>query len=232
MAILISLGTAAVVSFLLRNIIKSKVWVFYVLALAFSALYLTRAIVDMPSILDRNLFLLMQKCTLAEAFFIIVMFIGCFSSQSKMRQWLNPIRAQLSIIACLLSLGHIATYLLSYFDRLLIGVLSANVAAALWAAALLLLGLVLLGGTSFNTIRKRIKPQTWKRIQLLAYPFFALTIVHALFFLAPAALAGNQRALLSTLVYCIVLFTYGGLRLRRFFLEGRARHLVHAAVTE
>ena len=77
------------------------------------------------------LFLLLHKCTLATALFAVVMYIGVFARDSRVATYLRPIRAELSIMAWLLSLGHMAIYLSSYAANLSTGLPQTNVAVAL-----------------------------------------------------------------------------------------------------
>ena len=41
--------------------------------------------------------LLMGKCVLSLALFVVVMYIGVFAKGSKVHQWLKPVRSELSI---------------------------------------------------------------------------------------------------------------------------------------
>lgn len=70
-----------------------------------------------------------------------IMFIGVFSRDSKVGSWLRSIRAELSIVAWMLSLRHIV-YLISYAPRVLAGgSLGGNVALS-FLVVLVLLGLL------------------------------------------------------------------------------------------
>ena len=100
-------------------------------------------------------------------------------------------------------------------------VLGAGLTRA-FAAALSLSLLLALGVTSFNAVKKRMKTESWKRLQRLAYAFFALVYVHLLLMLLPSALHGGQVAQASVAVYSVVFVAYFVLRVARALLDRRA----------
>ena len=81
--------------------------------------------------------------------------------------------------------------------------------------------LVVLGVTSFNVVKKRMKKETWKRVQLLAYPFWGLVYVHLLLMLVPSALRGGAPAQMAVAVYSVVFVGYAVLRIRRAAVDRR-----------
>ena len=124
-------------------------------------------------------------------------------------------------MAWLLSLGHMAIYLSSYAANLSTGLPQTNVAVALALALALFALLVVLGVTSFNVVKKRMKKETWKRVQLLAYPFWGLVYVHLLLMLVPSALRGGAPAQMAVAVYSVVFVGYAVLRIRRAAIDRR-----------
>ncbi len=82
--------------------------------------------------------------------------------------------------------------------------------------------LLVLGVTSFNFVKKRMHARTWKRVQLLAYPFSLLTYVHLMFMLAPSALAGGASSMVGIAVYSAVFVAYLALRLWRHAVDRKA----------
>ena len=111
-----------------------------------------------------------------------------------------------------------AVYLASYGPRLG-GALSANVLGALAVALGLLALLLVLGVTSFGFVKKRMRTESWKRLQRWAYVFFALVYVHLMLMLAPAASRGGEAAVASVVVYTAVFGAYAVLRVRRAVLD-------------
>jgi DMSO/TMAO reductase YedYZ heme-binding membrane subunit len=201
---------AVLFTFVFRNLIKRYPFVFYGLAILLDVVFFARSAFPLPPLIDRSLLALMQRCLLAEAFFVIVMYVGIFSEKSRIRSYLAPIRAELSIIACYLALGHVVAYLTSFGAHVLISgtAYSMNLIVSFGISLILLVLLILLGVTSFTILKKRLKAKTWKRIQLLAYPFFILTYIHMLLFLLPAALGGGLAARTSVICYSVVFIFY------------------------
>lgn len=194
--------------FLLRNFVRKAPVAFYVAAIAVDVLFLCSDVLGVPRIVDAALFTVVHKCTLALALFVIVMFIGVFPVDSKIRRWLQPIRAELSIVAWILSMGHMAAYFSSYMTRLFSGVVDGAVFAAIVVALVLLVLLLVLGVTSFQFVKRRMSKVSWKRVQLLAYPFFGLVYVHLLLMLLPPALHGGSTARFSVAVYTVIFIAY------------------------
>lgn len=212
---------AVVAAFALRNPIKKASVAFYVLAVAVSVLFIAAEFFPMPRAVWSALFLLVQKCMLALALFAVVMLIGVFSRDSRVGRWLRPIRAELSIIAWILSLGHMAVYLASYLPRL--GGVNKGAVMISFVVALVLFALLLvLGVTSFNVVKKRMKKDTWKRAQMLAYPFFGLVYLHLMLMLLPPALHGGAAAQVSVAVYSVLFAAYALLRVRRAVIDRKA----------
>ena len=217
---LVFIGAVAA-AFALRNPIKKAPVAFYVLAVAVSVLFIAAEFFPMPRAVWSALFLLVQKCMLALALFAVVMLIGVFSRDSRVGRWLRPIRAELSIIAWILSLGHMAVYLASYLPRL--GGVNKGAVMISFVVALVLFALLLvLGFTSFNVVKKRMKKDTWKRVQMLAYPFFGLVYLHLMLMLLPPALHGGAAAQVSVAVYSVLFAAYALLRVRRAMIDRKA----------
>ena len=82
------------------------------------------------------------------------------------------------------------------------------------AAAITVL-LVVLGVTSFNSVKARMSKQIWVKVQKWAYVFFGLTYVHVLAMLLPSALGGGAAAVQSVAAYTVVFGAYAVLRVAR-----------------
>lgn len=214
MIFLISLVVAILFVLIFRNAIKKIPWLFYIIAVVLAILFVARESLNFPVYIQRPIFYLMQKCTAAEALFVIVMYIGVLGEKSRLRAWLMPIRSELSILACLMALGHIANNLMTYIPQVTgaAASLSTNTLFSVGLAILLVLLLVLLGVTSFSAVKQRLSLESWKRIQWWAYPFFLLTYVHILLFLLPSASRGAEIAQFSIVVYTVVFAAYVVLR--------------------
>jgi DMSO/TMAO reductase YedYZ heme-binding membrane subunit len=211
---------------LFGRFIKRAAPLLYVLALILDIVYIGSVSYGMPPWVRAYMLFIMQSNTLAMGFFIIVMYTGVLSEGSSLRRFLLSIRAELSIIASILCVGHVFVYGHSYLDQLLVSasVLPALRLAATLVALLLVVLLIPLAITSVKAIRVRMEPQVWKRLQRLAYLFFLLIFVHILFYLAAPALAGSTGATFSLCLYMILGILYVVLRVRMHSGEkGRGR---------
>ncbi len=208
----------------LRAPIHKHPVLFYILAVGIDLLFIAGSTWGLPRGVWSVLFVLIQKCELSLALFVVVMFLGALPKPATLYQWLKPIRAELSIIAWLLALGHMAVYLASYVPRLANGgAVNANVAGGFVFAVVLLALLMILGITSFQVVKKRMRTETWKRVQKLAYLFFMLVYVHVLTLLMPSAFHGGAAAVVTVGVYSVVFVGYAVLRLRRAVLDRSAK---------
>ena len=142
------------------------------------------------------LFLLLRKCTLALALFVIVMYVGVFARESKARGDLAPIRAELSIMAWLLSLGHMVVYLMGYAPRIFGGAAHAMDARVLGSLALALVLFRPAAGAGrhalFQSVKRRMTAAGWKAVQRWVYVFFGSATRTSMLLLAlPFFLAGR-----------------------------------------
>ena len=209
---LVLLGTA-VFSFACKDAIRKAPWVFYVLAVVLSVMYAITGYVNYPYWLQRALFILMQKGTLATAFFVVVMYIGVFDGIEFVRQRLKPTRAALSIMGCILILGHVVKYLVAFLPRL--GVLSGMLAASIWLALGLFVLMLVLGVTSFQVVKRAMNASAWIKLQKTAYIFYGALYLHIILILLPPALQGSSAAIESVIVYSVVFLAYAVLRVAK-----------------
>ena len=158
----------------------------------------------------------------ALSLFSVVMLIGALPKGSKLDAWLRPVRAELSIVACILCLGHMCMYLAPYAARAVAGTMGAPMLVSFVVAVVLFVLVLVLGVTSFGFVKKRMGGRAWKNVQRLAYPFFGLAWVHLMFMLAPAASKGGEQALLSVVIYTVLFSVYIVLRLFRAYRDKRA----------
>lgn len=211
--------------FVLRNLLRTYPVAFYLLAITADVAF----IAGMNGLLPRELWVMLlvpvQKCYVALALFAIVMLIGVLPRAGKVSGWLRPVRAELSILACLLAAGHMAVYLASYVPRLgrglVTGSLNSNVVASLGVAFLLLALVVVLGVTSFQFVKHCMKSNTWKRLQRFSYLFFALVYAHLIMMLGPSALLGRPSAVESAVVYTVLFGLYAVLRVAKGLYDWR-----------
>lgn len=219
----ITLFFTVLACFALRNPIHKHPKLFYGIAVLLVFVFLASSMLNLPYDLWKILFVLLQKCMLPLCLFIVVMYIGCLSRASKASRWLRPIRSELSVIACILTLGHIVVYAGVYLHPIINGTVKSNIAIAFIIALALILLLIPLGITSFNFVKRKMKTETWEKLQKWAYAFFGLTYAHVLLMLLPSALRGGTTALISIVAYSIVFIGYAIWRTTRALLNERQR---------
>ena len=223
MSFLICFALAAVLSVLLRKPIKSVPWAFYLVCVALDVLLLAMRSFTLPQAIMPALSMLMQRGNLAMALFAVVMYIGVLPREGQIALWLRSIRAELSIMASILIAGHMVLYMQTYIPRFLSGAMvKGNVMASFVIAVILLVLVLLLGVTSFRFVKRLMTPQGWKRLQTLAYGFYALVFVHLMLMLVPSAMRGQQVAVISVAVYCVVFIAYFALRIWRAVVDKKA----------
>jgi|GEM_PF-1436643 len=160
--------------------------------------------------------------TLSSALFIEVMMTGALPDKSVARRALLPVRGELSILASILALGHSAGYLFRYLPRMVTSagdMESAVLAGVLCGSAKFLLMLPLFI-TSFPAVRRKMKASAWKKLQRLAYVFYALLYVHAVLLNGNKVRHGHADALAAICVYSVIFAVYAVLRIRRALSKG------------
>ena len=178
----------------------------------------------LPEVVRGPFAFIMRKGALGVALFIVVMYIGVLPRSGRPSRWLRPIRAELSIMACILIAGHMVAYLVVYLSGLVVGsVPRAAVLAAFVVALGLLVLAVVLGVTSLRVVKRRMSARSWRKLQSAAYVFYGLILVHVLLMLGPAALQGSPAALVTVGVYTVVFVGYVAARIARAVADARER---------
>lgn len=118
MRFILAFAVSLFVALICTDQLKKAPTVFYLLSIAAVAIYVY-GISQGPAVGFWGFFIpFMQRCTLAMAFFAIVMFVGVFDENSPIRKKLMPVRRQLSICGCLLCLAHVFYYAKTYLAQL------------------------------------------------------------------------------------------------------------------
>lgn len=216
MTFLITFVCTAVACFALREPLRRWPVAFYALAALLDVLLLAGSAFGLPRPVSLAVLCMLQKCYLPLSLFAVVMLIGVLPEGSRAKSWLKPVRAELSIVAWLLALGHMVHYMASYFPHVLTGGgVHVNVVASLLIAVVLFCLLAALGVTSFAVVKRKMSAELWRRIQRLSYLFFALAYVHLMIMLMPAALGGAASAQVNLAVYTGLFATYAVLRIAK-----------------
>lgn len=221
MVFLISLILTALLIASGRNFLKKHAAVCYVLAAAISAAVVvctaTGASAAFPAWVRSWIWPIFARSALSTALFAAVMYAGAVPNGSKLMKAVMPIRGELSIIASILTLGHNISFGLTYFRLLFTqpDCLPVNQLLAAICSLVMLCIMLPLFITSFKCVRKKMKGSSWKKLQRLAYGFYALIYIHVLLLTLPSAQKGNGSYLLTVVVYSVVFLAYGALRVRK-----------------
>ena len=185
MQILISLPLAALIALAGRRALKRHPGLCYaaaaLVALAAAWGTWTGAWSRLPVWGSHGLVPVFTRGALAMALFYIVMFANAVPNGAAFMRAVMPIRGELSILASILAVGHGAAQLKDPLEKLLAGALPGGGTAVQLALSLAALLVMLpLFATSFKRVRRRMEPGRWKRLQRLAYGFYALVFAHVL----------------------------------------------------
>lgn len=181
----------------------------------------------------RTLLSLLTNGTLAGALFLVVMLAGALPRGSYlMRRWM-ALRGELSIMASILVLGHNIAYGKTYFVLLFgdIDKLLPNQTAAAIVSLLMIALMLPLWITSFQAVRRRMAPKSWKRLQRLAYPFYLLMYLHVLLLFGGKALevSAHLNYTISLGLYTLIYLLYAVLKALRLSEKRGCRLLMVAA---
>ena len=228
MIFLISLLLAILLSWFGSKAIKKHANVCYILSALLSAAVIgvqyTGAFLSFPAWVTEYIWPVFANCSLATAIFVVVMFMGALPNGSSAIKRLMPVRAELSIIACILTLGHNIGYGRTYFVKLFTdpaGLKGAYLWAAVVSVVLILLMLPLMV-TSFPAVRKKMKPKRWKQLQRTAYLFYALIYVHVLILNGSFLAAGRMKYLFNLILYTVVFAVYAIMRTRKALVKKKS----------
>lgn len=225
MPILLSLVLALLLSWYGGSAIKKHAPVFYVgaalLALTTIAVTWSGADASFPGWMSNYVWPLLSHGAFASALFIIVMYMGALPNGTKAIKRLMPIRAELSIMASLLVLGHNIAYGRTYFVRLFTDTSKMSTTQMLAAiCSLIMIAIMLpLMITSFKAVRKKMKPKSWKKLQRSAYVFYGLIYVHTMLLYVPMVQAGRSVYIVNVIVYSLIFISYADMRIRKELLK-------------
>lgn len=222
MTLLISLLAAELFLLLCAKPLKKRPAVYYgaaaLVSAAVTGLYWAAPEGISPATLNK---LPLWLGALGTACFIEVMAVGALPGGHPMIKRTMPIRGELSIFACLLTLGQNLSYGKNYFvpGYLLSGPVSATKTAA-WISLVMIALMLVLTVTSIKAVRRKFSPKRWKALQRWAYLFYALIYVHVLLMNVPGFLKGRSSCGWTLLAYSAVFLSYAVCRVRKAVLMG------------
>lgn len=224
MARIIVLLAAAAFSLFAAKSLKRFPWSYYVLALTLSALSVFALYEAPPQSVAHVLAGCVQKGYVGFSLITVVMFVGVFSRESRVRRTLGPVRGELSIVAALFMVAHVIPYVSGYLAMLgFMGSLRASVLASLVIAIVLVVLLLVLTVTSVKAVRRVMPPRTWKNVQSFAYAFYVLAFVHLAGFLVVPYASGSASAAAALAYYGVLFVAYAALRMRRAFIDSKEK---------
>lgn len=121
--------------------------------------------------------------------FLVVMYSGVLE-KGLLRKRLFMVRKELAIIASILVLPHGLGYLEYYLED--IGIFNGDV--SFYIGIISILVMIPLTITSFGYIRKKFTYKSWKKVHLLAYPFYLLVGLHLI-------LISNDRQMMYIIIF-------------------------------
>ena len=227
MLFVISLAIALFTALILDRPLKKNPAAFYIPAavLAVASVVVTQSDINITNNFVRDYVIaIFSRGALGAAFWAVVMWTGALPNGSALIKKLMPVRGELSITAAVLTLAHIVTFGMRYITSLINGRTGSGSAfrdfiitcVLSLAMTLIMLPLTVM---SFKKIRRKMNAKTWKKIQRLAYLFYAMIYIHIMVLFVPKAQKGREGYFLSVLVYSAVFIGYAVLRLRKAYLS-------------
>lgn len=223
MIFLISLAAAAALFLLCAKPIKAHPAPFYLAAAVISGAVIT-IYWTAPGFLtaSQRTNLPIWLSAFGTACFVFVMILGAMPNGHPLVKRLMPIRGEMSIFACLITLGHNLSFGKNYLTpAYLFHGASATTRAAAWISLVLIILMLVLTVTSIKAVRKRFQPKKWKALQRWAYLFYALIYVHVLLLSVPNVLKGRSGYGLTLVVYSVVFLGYALCRIQKAVLTKR-----------
>lgn len=225
MKFILAIAVTLAFCYFLRKSIKKHAKYYYIGALVISLFTIFVSASMLPAPLATFMSTFFQYGTVATAMFSLVMYTNAFHNGSFIQKTFMPIRAELSIIACILAYGHNIYTGKSYFVMLFTHAdkMSTSTICATLLTLVLLLIMTPLFVTSFKSVRKKMKPKSWKKLQQWAYVFYMLIYVHIMCLILPLAFTGNSTYILDVVVYSVVFLGYATLRLLKYYKKSNKK---------
>lgn len=137
------------------------------------------------------------------AFFYVVMITGALNPSWKLTKKLRSVRAPYSILGFVLLMSHPLNYVAEVLSK------QRDIPYFGVAAFLIMIPLFI---TSYMTIRKKMKAQSWVKLQRWAYPVYALMLIH---------LVVNASSPQNRIVAILLFVPYVGLKVHKEFIAKR-----------
>ena len=168
---------------------------------------------------------IMQRGILAGSLFILVMLAPVLPKHFSGRKTIYLLRGEMAISASLITLAHNLAFGGKYFGALFLGQghISLMELHAAIVSFLMILLLIPLTITSFQTVRRKMQAKTWKRLQNWSYLFYLLLYLHIFFIYQGALIRGKGEYFFTLMLYSFIFGFYGFLRIRQYRVQKETR---------
>lgn len=160
---------------------------------------------------------IMQRGVLAGSLFIWVMLAPVLPKSFSGRKTIYLLRGEMAICASLITLAHNLAFGGKYFGALFLGQghISLMELHAAIVSCLMILLLIPLTITSFQTVRRKMQAKSWKKLQNWSYLFYLLLYLHIFFIYQGALIRGKGDYFFTLMLYSFIFGFYGFLRIRQ-----------------
>ena len=168
---------------------------------------------------------IMQRGILAGSLFILVMLAPVLPKSFSGRKTIYLLRGEIAICASLITLAHNLAFGGKYFGALFLGQghISLMELHAAIVSCLMILLLIPLTITSFQTVRRKMQAKSWKKLQNWSYLFYLLLYLHIFFIYQGALLRGKGEYFFTLMLYSFIFGFYGFLRIRQYRVQKETR---------
>ena len=164
---------------------------------------------------------IMQRGVLAGSLFIWVMLAPVLPKSFSGRKTIYLLRGEMAICASLITLAHSLAFGGKYFGALFLGQghISLMELHAAIVSCLMILLLIPLTITSFQTVRRKMQGKSWKKLQNWSYLFYLLLYLHIFFIYQGALIRGKGDYFFTLMLYSFIFGFYGFLRIRQYRIQ-------------
>ncbi|WP_315574325.1 FMN-binding protein, partial [Oribacterium parvum] len=168
---------------------------------------------------------IMQRGVLAGSLFILVMLAPVLPKSFSGRKTIYLLRGEMAISASLITLAHNLAFGGKYFGALFLGQghISLMELHAAIVSCLMILLLIPLTITSFQSIRRKMQAKSWKKLQNWSYLFYLLLYLHIFFIYQGALLRGKGEYFFTLMLYSFIFGFYGFLRIRQYRIQKESK---------
>ena len=164
---------------------------------------------------------IMQRGVLAGSLFVWVMLAPVLPKSFAGRKTIYLLRGEMAICASLITLAHNLAFGGKYFGALFFGQghISLMELHAAIVSCLMILLLIPLTVTSFQTVRRKMQAKSWKKLQNWSYLFYLLLYLHIFFIYQGALIRGKGEYFFTLMIYSFIFGFYGFLRIRQYRIQ-------------